>query len=170
MRVFTICMGCFSCKTPRYRGVGPPIMQKTICTSLMFGTFDFYRRGLLYIRRRHVEYVLLVRVEGSASSEETILIRLIASCCSGLTEALLTPFERVQTLMQIPSYNSQFKNFFSAFRQMGVREMYTGLRLSNSIPFIVVRSPCETVSGAVFSSSSESLFRNCFPTAKTEGL
>ena len=30
--------------------------------------------------------------------------------------------------MQIPSYNSQFKNFFSAFRQMGVREMYTGLR------------------------------------------
>ena len=62
------------------------------------------------------------------TSEETILIRLIASCCSGLTEALLTPFERVQTLMQIPSYNSQFKNFFSAFRQMGVREMYTGLR------------------------------------------
>ena len=100
-----------------YRGVGPPIMQKTICTSLMFGTFDFYRRGLLYIRRRHID----------ATSEETILIRLIASCCSGLTEALLTPFERVQTLMQIPSYNSQFKNFFSAFRQMGVREMYTGL-------------------------------------------
>lgn len=112
----------------RYRGVGPPIMQKTICTSLMFGTFDFYRRGLLYIRRRHVEFVLRICCEGSATSEETILIRLIASCCSGLTEALLTPFERVQTLMQIPSYNSQFKNFFSAFRQMGVREMYTGLR------------------------------------------
>ena len=100
-----------------YRGVGPPIMQKTICTSLMFGTFDFYRRGLLSIKQKYSD----------PFAQETIIIRLIASCCSGLTEALLTPFERVQTLMQIPTYNSEFRNFFSAFRQLGFREMFTGL-------------------------------------------
>lgn len=112
----------------RYRGVGPPIMQKTICTSLMFGTFDFYRRGLLLVKRKYSELVYKCFVNLSPSAEETIMIRLIASCCSGLTEALLTPFERVQTLMQIPAYNSEFKNFFVAFRQLGFREMFTGLR------------------------------------------
>lgn len=103
-------------------------MQKTICTSLMFGTFDFYRRGLLLVKRKYSELVYKCFVNLSPSAEETIMIRLIASCCSGLTEALLTPFERVQTLMQIPAYNSEFKNFFVAFRQLGFREMFTGLR------------------------------------------
>ena len=112
----------------RYSGVGPPIMQKTICTSLMFGTFDFYRRGLLSIKQKYSEWIYLCCVKCSPFAQETIIIRLIASCCSGLTEALLTPFERVQTLMQIPTYNSEFRNFFSAFRQLGFREMFTGLR------------------------------------------
>lgn len=99
-----------------YRGIGPPIMQKTICTSLMFGTYDFYRRLLLLVKQHH----------SASSTEETVFIRLLASSCSGLTEALLTPFERVQTLMQIPKYNDSFKNFFEAFKQMGLRECYTG--------------------------------------------
>ena len=40
----------------RYRGVGAPIMQKTLSTSLMFGTYDFYRHGLLSAQRRFSEY------------------------------------------------------------------------------------------------------------------
>ena len=40
----------------RYRGVGAPIMQKTLSTSLMFGTYDFYRHGLLSAQRRFAEY------------------------------------------------------------------------------------------------------------------
>lgn len=100
-----------------YRGVGAPIMQKTISTSLMFGTYDVYRRSLLYMRQ----------IYSGSEARETVWIRFIASSCSGLTEALLTPFERVQTLLQIPRYNARFSNFFDAFRQLGFRESFTGL-------------------------------------------
>ena len=89
-------------------------MQKTICTSLMFGTYDFYRRLLLLVKQHHSACLPESGLRGSSSTEETVFIRLLASSCSGLTEALLTPFERVQTLMQIP------------FKQMGLRECYTG--------------------------------------------
>lgn len=95
-------------------------MQKTICTSLMFGTYDFYRRLLLLVKQHHSACLPESGLRGSSSTEETVFIRLLASSCSGLTEALLTPFERVQTLMQIPKYNDSFKNFFEAFKQMGL--------------------------------------------------
>ena len=101
-------------------------MQKTICTSLMFGTYDFYRRLLLLVKQHHSACLPESGLRGSSSTEEPVFIRLLASSCSGLTEALLTPFERVQTLMQIPKYNDSFKNFFEAFKQMGLRECYTG--------------------------------------------
>lgn len=64
----------------------------------------------------------------SPQSEETPLIRLTASTLSGLTEALLTPFERVQTLLSIPTYNTKYKNFMHTFSKLGFRELYTGMR------------------------------------------
>ena len=80
-----------------------------------------------------------------------MFIRLFASSCSGLTEALLTPFERVQTLMQIPKYNDSFKNFVEAFKQMGIRECYTGfsaIALRNMLGsgmFLFFREPVQNL-------------------------
>lgn len=99
-----------------YRGIGAPIMQKTLSTSLMFGTYDFYRHSILSAQRR----------VSDPEAAETVGIRLAASSLSGLTEALLTPFERVQTLLQIPRYNTRFTNFFDACHQLGLRESFTG--------------------------------------------
>lgn len=56
-----------------------------------------------------------------------MLIRLVASTLSGLTEAILTPFERIQSLLSIPQYNNQYKNFFHAFHTLRFRELYTGM-------------------------------------------
>lgn len=55
----------------------------------------------------------------------------MAAFLSGCTEATLTPFERVQVLMQETKYHNQFKNTPSAFVQLysqhGLREYYRGL-------------------------------------------
>lgn len=110
----------------RYRGIGAPIMQKTLSTSLMFGTYDFYRHSILSAQRRVSGYVVLHRFDPSPEATETVGIRLAASSLSGLTEALLTPFERVQTLLQIPRYNTRFTCFVDACHQLGLRESFTG--------------------------------------------
>lgn len=55
MRGFNICCRVCGVLMRRYRGIGPPIMQKTICTSLMFGTYDFYRRLLLFATQHYSE-------------------------------------------------------------------------------------------------------------------
>ena len=71
----------------------------------------------------------------SPNSSEALWIRLAASCLSGLTEALLTPFERVQTLLQIPRYNTRFTCFVDACHQLGLRESFTGFSsLLNGFP------------------------------------
>ena len=44
----------------RYRGIGAPIMQKTLSTSLMFGTYDFYRHSILSAQKRFAEYVFAI--------------------------------------------------------------------------------------------------------------
>lgn len=119
MRASSTCNRRTGGVTPRYRGIGPPIMQKTICTSLMFGTYDFYRRLLLLVKQHHSACLPESGLRGSSSTEETVFIRLLASSCSGLTEALLTPFERVQTLMQIPEIQRQLQEFLRGVQADG---------------------------------------------------
>lgn len=43
----------------RYRGIAPPIVQKTISTSVMFGVFDFYRRLIVHYKKEFIEYVFV---------------------------------------------------------------------------------------------------------------
>lgn len=54
----------------------------------------------------------------------------IAGGLAGLTEATLTPFERVQALLQMQQFHSKYKNtwsvFESVFRTYGIRELYRG--------------------------------------------
>uniref|UniRef100_UPI00398F042E solute carrier family 25 member 53-like n=1 Tax=Pristiophorus japonicus TaxID=55135 RepID=UPI00398F042E len=65
-----------------YRGILPPLLAKTIQGTLLFGTYD--------------------SLIGSMSAESTHLYhRCIAGSLSGIIEALvLTPFERVQNILQ----------------------------------------------------------------------
>ena len=166
MKVSSTCNKRKFVVTARYRGIGPPIMQKTICTSLMFGTYDFYRRLLLYIKQHHSSCLSAWGLRGRSLAEETMLIRLFASSCSGLTEALLTPFERVQTLMQIPKYNDSFKNFLDAFKQLGLRECYIGFsaiafrNMLGSGMFLFFREPVQR-----HLPQSSSSFVNLYPSS-----
>ena len=94
-----------------YRGILPPLMQKSATTALMFGSFEQYKRAL---------------IEKQISVSSSVVL---AAFCAGCTEAVLTPFERIQTLMLDHSWEGKFRNTPHAFvslSQYGVREYYRG--------------------------------------------
>lgn len=95
-----------------YRGILPPLLQKSASTALMFGSFEQYKRLLT---EKHVP---------NASS------LVVAAFFAGCTEATLTPFERIQTLMLDHKYEGRFRNTPHAFASLtsyGVKEYYRGL-------------------------------------------
>jgi len=95
-----------------YRGILPPLLQKSASTALMFGSYEQYRRILIE--------------EEVSNSRAMIMAAFLAGC----TEAALTPFERVQTLMLDRKYEGKFKNTphaFSSLRKYGLKEYYRGL-------------------------------------------
>lgn len=67
-----------------YRGVGPPLIQRSVTMSLMFGTYGSYQRML--------HSYTVVPQRGRAC---------LAAFLAGTTEALLCPFERIQMLLQV---------------------------------------------------------------------
>jgi len=78
----------------------------------MFGTFEQFKRIL---------------IERQVSSTSSVVL---AAFFAGCTEAILTPFERIQTLMLDHRWSSQFRNTPHAFvslAQYGIREYYRGL-------------------------------------------
>ncbi|KAF0695739.1 Aste57867_13475 [Aphanomyces stellatus] len=99
-----------------YRGVRPPLMQAAVSKSIMFGLYNYYHNYLTNNFGGHIGVVPTAT---------------IAAFLSGTSEALLTPFERVQTLLQTTKYNHEFKNATEAFVRIhttyGVREHYRGL-------------------------------------------
>ena len=97
-----------------YRGLLPPFIQKTASLSIMFGCYSEYR------------YFLHTDMPNTSST----IIQIIAALMSGCTEALMTPLERIQTLLQDRRYHEKFNNMFHAFRELrsyGVMEYYRGL-------------------------------------------
>ncbi|CAG9771673.1 unnamed protein product [Ceutorhynchus assimilis] len=95
-----------------YRGILPPLCQKSISLSLMFGVYEEVRKPLV----QH--------------NVNTSLAKVIGGLVSGTTEATLMPFERIQTLLANAEYHKQFKNTahaFVALRQYGFAEYYRGL-------------------------------------------
>ncbi|XP_074595704.1 mitochondrial nicotinamide adenine dinucleotide transporter SLC25A51 [Brevipalpus obovatus] len=99
-----------------YRGLLPPLMSKTLSVSLMFGTYHQYQK-MLDTLFPHIAAYSAIRLT-------------VAALLAGCTEAVLTPFERVQTLLQDPKYNHQFNNTFHTFkeiRRFGIKEYYRGL-------------------------------------------
>ncbi|XP_008291348.1 solute carrier family 25 member 51b [Stegastes partitus] len=100
-----------------YRGLLPPLLQKSTTVAIMFGLYEDFSR------------VLLDRVGSSGVPE--LITRSFAAALAGTTEAILTPFERVQTLLQDHRHHERFNNTAHTFRTLlteyGVRECYRGL-------------------------------------------
>ena len=97
-----------------YRGILPPLLQKTASVSLMFGMFGQCQK-------------ILHKAFPSLSPFATMSASAIVA---GTTEAILTPFERVQTLLQDKHYHSRYKNSLHAFKELrsyGFKEYYRGL-------------------------------------------
>lgn len=97
-----------------YRGIFPPLAQKTISLSLMFGVYDGTKRPL-------VDYFGMN--EYAAKS--------LAAMAAGTVEAVLMPFERVQTILADATYHQKYRNTHHAFRlifiEQGFKELYRGL-------------------------------------------
>uniref|UniRef100_A0A182XVC0 Uncharacterized protein n=1 Tax=Anopheles stephensi TaxID=30069 RepID=A0A182XVC0_ANOST len=97
-----------------YRGIFPPLAQKTISLSLMFGVYDSTRRPL-------VEYC----------NVNPYTAKTVAGMVAGTFEAMLMPFERVQTLLADATYHQKYRNTHHAFKiiilENGIKELYRGL-------------------------------------------
>lgn len=96
-----------------YRGMLPPLMQRSLSMSLMFGVYDECLQPLL------------------AYKVNPYVAKTIAGVVAGCVEATLMPFERVQTLLIHPKYHQKFKNTAHALsyiaRHYGIKEFYRGL-------------------------------------------
>ena len=96
-----------------YRGLLPPLLQRTATVSLMFGTYNSYKDYL------HTQ----VPIAPNA------VVHTLAALGAGTTEALLAPFERIQAVLQVKDFHDRFQNSFHAFREiapLGIRELYRG--------------------------------------------
>lgn len=106
-----------------YRGIGPPLLQKTLSLSVMFGVYDG-------VKRPAIEYYHIN--EYSA--------KCIGGIVSGSFEAILMPFERVQTILADSAYHNRYKNTYHAFTmirsEFGWRELYRGL-----VPILIRNGP-----------------------------
>lgn len=97
-----------------YRGILPPLCQKTVSTSIMFGMYDQYSR-LLKFYFPHI------------SDKATLAL---AATLAGCTEAVLCPFERIQTVLQDKKFHGKYKNSLhiaQELRKFGAREYYRGM-------------------------------------------
>ncbi|GBP13016.1 Solute carrier family 25 member 51 [Eumeta japonica] len=96
-----------------YRGMLPPLLQRSLSMSIMFGVYNQSLQPLL--QQKHDPYVA----------------KTIAGFVAGCVEATLMPFERIQTLLINPKYHEEFKNTFHAARHIakhcGLKEFYRGL-------------------------------------------
>ncbi|KAL9697124.1 hypothetical protein quinque_000565 [Culex quinquefasciatus] len=99
-----------------YRGIFPPLAQKTISLSVMFGVYDGTRRPL---------------VEWCGMNE--YVAKSIAGVTAGTVEAVLMPFERVQTLLADATYHAKYRNTHHAFRMDPTQWIFPILLLSCAV-------------------------------------
>lgn len=80
----------------------------------MFGSFNQYKQ----------------RADASFQNWHPVVSLSISSCLTGTTEAILTPLERVQMLLQDRKYHNKYQNTFDALvklKKFGLIEYYRGL-------------------------------------------
>ncbi len=100
-----------------YRGLLPPLLQKTTTVAIMFGLYEDFP-GCFCVTLTEVVRPSLLR--------GVLLLRW-----PGRLRLPLHPFERVQTLLQDHRHSGRFNNTAHTFRTLlrdyGVRECYRGL-------------------------------------------
>lgn len=105
-----------------YRGMLPPLLQRSMSMSLMFGVYDECLQPLLDYKTN------------------PYFAKTIAGMVAGCFEATLLPFERLQTLLIHPKYHQEFKNTAHAAshisRHYGIKEFYRGL-----VPILLRNGP-----------------------------
>ncbi|XP_055676952.1 mitochondrial nicotinamide adenine dinucleotide transporter SLC25A51 [Lutzomyia longipalpis] len=110
-----------------YRGMFPPLAQKTLSLSLMFGVYEGTRKPL-------VENL----------NVNPYVAKVWAGIIAGTVETALMPFERIQTLLADSAYHTNFKNTPQAFKYVwlgyGFRELYRGL-----LPILFRNGPSNSV-------------------------
>lgn len=130
-----------------YRGLLPPLLQKSASYSIMFGTQHEYY--LLF--KKHCENSNSEFIKSMNSFRRDLLITGLSACFAGLTEATLTPFERVQAVLQMQKFHDSYRHTWHVFEEIskshGIKELYRGLSaicirnsLSNVI-FFTIRQP-----------------------------
>lgn len=96
-----------------YRGMLPPLLQRSLSMSVMFGVYDGSLKPLL--DRDYNPYIA----------------KTLAGVIAGCFEATLMPFERIQTLLIHPKYHNKFRNTADAAsyiaKHYGIKEFYRGL-------------------------------------------
>jgi hypothetical protein len=128
-----------------YRGMALPLLQKTFSLSIMFGANAHY-----------------LHILQSVSKKDHWYHQSIASALAGGTEAILTPLERTQVLLQTPKYNTTIRNGLHAFilmyKHYGVIEYYRGVTL------ILIRN---SVSNVIFFACRKPV-KDLLPQASTD--
>eukprot|EP01138_Halocafeteria_seosinensis_P010710 gb/GECG01010937.1/.p1 GENE.gb/GECG01010937.1/~~gb/GECG01010937.1/.p1 ORF type:complete len:385 (+),score=30.72 gb/GECG01010937.1/:1-1155(+) len=120
--------------TRLYRGIGPPLLQRSVSMSLMFGLYDQYYR---YLKRHEI----LTSHYG---------VSTVAALLAGSTEAMLCPFERIQTILQHRNFTHEFGNTIDVAKKLypyGFKEYYRGLSAillrngPSNVLFFTLRKP-----------------------------
>ena len=99
-----------------YRGVAPPLIQKAAGLSIMFGCYHSLHNKLFEMYPNF----------------NPILVQLLAAMAAGSIESLLTPFERMQTLLSISEHNDYVKvsntlhTFLKIKKHYNLKEYYRG--------------------------------------------
>lgn len=104
-----------------YRGMLPPLCQKSLSLSVMFGVYEEVRQPLVKIK------------------VDPYTAKIIGGLVSGTTETILMPFERIQTLLANSHYHDELKNTahtFKVLRRYGFREYYRGM-----VPILLRNGP-----------------------------
>ena len=110
-----------------FRGVWPPLLQRTLASGAMFASYDFWFHQL----RVAYHGGALARDHRAATDirGEAWQVRVGAAFLAGSSEWLLTPLERTQTLLQHRKYHTVFpsaRGAWAAMAPFGVREFYRG--------------------------------------------
>ncbi|CAF1268254.1 unnamed protein product [Rotaria magnacalcarata] len=134
-----------------YRGITLPLLQKTFSLSIMFGSNAHY-----------------LHIFQSFSKDDHWYYQPLASALAGSTEAILTPLERTQVLLQTAKYNHFMRNGYHAFmilyQHYGIVEFYRGLTLTlirNSLSnmiFFSFRKPVKDMLPTASSGVEHSLY------------
>ena len=122
-----------------YRGILPPLCQKTLSLSVMFSMYEGCKKRL---------YLL---------TNNDVLVKVLAAHFAGSAEAVFMPLERVQTLLQDWRYHDKFKNTSHAFKYLlknyGITEYYRGLvpiiyrNSCSNLTFFILREQSKVLSG-----------------------